>query len=299
MSTEIKYDQTSEVKLTEASQDQMENLPKSSELEISGCHSKLNKEKSIKSMNGNNKLLDKFKKDYPLGPHDKPQSMCPAFGSLRVGLRMRRVATILSGSACCVYGLTFVSHFYGARRSVGYVPFSSETLVSGKLFEDIRDSVHKTADPSKYDAIIVTNLCVPTASGVPLRLLPNEINGVRIIGIDVPGFGVPTHAEAKDVLAGAMLNYARKEAEKGPVSTPLSGKSDRPTVALLGEMFPADPIGIGGILSHLGLAAGPVVPCRECRAFERGKYGPPPKPPKAKGAAVTVTSLSCCVLPSW
>ena len=171
--------------------------------------------------------------------------MCPAFGSLRVGLRMRRVATILSGSACCVYGLTFVSHFYGARRSVGYVPFSSETLVSGKLFEDIRDSVHKTADPSKYDAIIVTNLCVPTASGVPLRLLPKEINGVRIIGIDVPGFGVPTHAEAKDVLAGAMLNYARKEAEKGPVATPLSGKSDRPTVALLGEMFPADPIGIG------------------------------------------------------
>ena len=32
--------------------------------------------------------------DYPQGPHDKPQSMCPAFGSLRVGLRMRRVATV-------------------------------------------------------------------------------------------------------------------------------------------------------------------------------------------------------------
>ena len=65
------------------------------------------------------------------------------------------------------------------------------------------------------------------ASGVPLRLLPNEINGVRIIGIDVPGFGVPTHAEAKDVLAGAMLNYARKEAEKGPVSTPLVNLIDQ------------------------------------------------------------------------
>ena len=49
--------------------------------------------------------------------------MCPAFGSLRVGLRMRRTATILSGSACCVYGLTFTSHFYGAKRTVGYVPF--------------------------------------------------------------------------------------------------------------------------------------------------------------------------------
>ena len=128
-----------------------------------------------------------------------------AFGSLRVGLRMRRVATVLSGSACCVYGLSFVSHFYGARRSVGYVPFNSETLVTGKLFEDIRDAVHELADPDRYDAVVVTNLCVPTASGVPLRLLPNEINGVRIIGIDVPGFGVPTHAEAKDVLAGAML----------------------------------------------------------------------------------------------
>ena len=54
---------------------------------------------------------------------------------------------ILSGSACCVYGLTFTSHFYGARRTVGYVPFNSETLVTGKLFEDIREAVLKLADP--------------------------------------------------------------------------------------------------------------------------------------------------------
>ena len=77
---------------------------------------------------------------------------------------MNRVATILSGSACCVYGLTFTSHFYGARRSVGYVPFNSETLVTGKLFEDIKESVEKTADPDKLDAIVVINLCVPTAA---------------------------------------------------------------------------------------------------------------------------------------
>ena len=178
---------------------------------------------------------------------------------------MRRVATVLSGSACCVYGLTFVSHFYGARRSVGYVPFNSETLVTGKLFEDIRDSVHELADPDRFDAIVVTNLCVPTASGVPLKLLPNEINGVRVVGIDVPGFGVPTHAEAKDVLAAAMLKYARAEIKAGPVAAPIAGRSDRPTVALLGEMFPADPMMIGALLAPLGLAAGPVVPCREWR----------------------------------
>ena len=235
------------------------------ESEGAGCHAGSSKLTEAAKAAGNSDLLEKYKKDYPMGPHDKPQSMCPAFGSLRVGLRMRRVGTILSGSACCVYGLTFVSHFYGARRSVGYVPFSSETLVTGKLYEDIRDSVYKMADPSSYDAIVVTNLCVPTASGVPLRLLPKEINGVRIIGIDVPGFGVPTHAEAKDVLSGAILSYARAEIENGPVAAPVSGKSDRPTVTLLGEMFPADPVGIGALLAPLGLAVGPVIPCREWR----------------------------------
>ena len=264
MSDEVTYDAASQVEV-------IKGHPRDEAAEASvmpadglGCHSGSEMKKAAE-LSGNSELLAQFAKDYPQGPHDKPQSMCPAFGSLRVGLRMRRVATVLSGSACCVYGLTFVSHFYGARRSVGYVPFNSETLVTGKLFEDIRDSVHELADPDLYDAIVVTNLCVPTASGVPLRLLPDEINGVRIVGIDVPGFGIPTHAEAKDVLAGAMLNYARKEIEAGPVAAPLGGKSDRPTVSLLGEMFPADPVMIGAMLAPMGLAAGPVVPTREWR----------------------------------
>jgi chlorophyllide a reductase subunit Y len=230
-----------------------------------GCHSGAEQLKAAAVAAGNGEMLAGFAKDYPKGPHEQPQSMCPAFGSLRVGLRMRRVATILSGSACCVYGLTFTSHFYGAKRSVGYVPFNSETLVTGKLYEDIRDAVHLMADPEKYDAIVVTNLCVPTASGVPLQMLPREINGVRIVGIDVPGFGVPTHAEAKDVLSAAMLNYARDEIEAGPVQAPRGGVSERPTVTLLGEVFPADPVMIGAMLDPMGLACGPVVPVREWR----------------------------------
>jgi chlorophyllide a reductase subunit Y len=229
-----------------------------------GCHGGADHMRAAASSAGKSEVLDRYARDYPKGPHDQPQSMCPAFGSLRVGLRMRRTATVLSGSACCVYGLTFTSHFYGARRTVGYVPFNSETLVTGKLFEDIREAVFKLADPALYDTIVVTNLCVPTASGVPLQLLPKEINGVRIIGIDVPGFGIPTHAEAKDVLAGAMLKYARAEAEQGPVAAPHQ-QSDRPTITLLGEMFPVDPVGIGMMLEPLGLAAGPVVPTREWR----------------------------------
>ena len=65
--------------------------------------------------------------DYPNAARTTSRSPC-ARPSARCasGLRMRRTATILSGSACCVYGLTFTSHFYGARRTVGYVPFNSE-----------------------------------------------------------------------------------------------------------------------------------------------------------------------------
>jgi chlorophyllide a reductase subunit Y len=275
---EVGYDADGKLQITEASApaepemmidvSKMPELTKKAVQDVAvegGCTAGIGAMGAAARAAGKSEILDQYAADYPQGPHDKPQSMCPAFGSLRVGLRMKRTATILSGSACCVYGLTFVSHFYGARRSVGYVPFNSETLVTGKLFEDIREAVHDIADPEKLDAVIVTNLCVPTASGVPLRLLPEEINGVRIVGIDVPGFGIPTHAEAKDVLAGAMLNYARKEIEAGPVPMPASGKSDRPTVSLLGEMFPADPMVIGQMLAPLGLAAGPVVPCREWR----------------------------------
>ncbi|MFM7341453.1 MAG: chlorophyllide a reductase subunit Y, partial [Betaproteobacteria bacterium] len=137
--------------------------------------------------------------------------------------------------------------------------------VTGKLFEDIREAVHREADPEKYDAIVIINLCVPTASGVPLQLLPKQINGVRIIGIDVPGFGVPTHAEAKDVLAGAMLRYAREEIMAGPVAQPRQVRTQGPKLTLLGEMFPADPVIIGQMLAPMGLSVGATVPTREWR----------------------------------
>ena len=264
MATEIRYDDAGDTPVLEA-------LASAADVAAPvvadgmGCHAGAAEMEAAARAAGNSEILDRYAADYPQGPHDKPQSMCPAFGSLRVGLRMRRVATVLSGSACCVYGLTFVSHFYGARRSVGYVPFNSESLVTGKLFEDIRDAVHDMADPEKYDTIVITNLCVPTASGVPLRLLPDEINGVRIIGIDVPGFGVPTHAEAKDVLTGAMLKYARQEVLAGPVPAPRQARSDKPTITLLGEMFPADPMLIAQMIAPMGLAVGTTAPTREWR----------------------------------
>jgi chlorophyllide a reductase subunit Y len=61
-----------------------------------------------------------------------------------------------------------------------------------------------------------------------------------------------------------MLRYARLEAEAGPVARPRA-QADLPTVSLIGEMFPVDPIGIGALLAPMGLAAGPQVPTREWR----------------------------------
>jgi chlorophyllide a reductase subunit Y len=49
------------------------------------------------------------------------------------------------------------------------------------------------------------------------------------------------------------------------VQSPRGGRNNLPTVALLGEMFPADPMGIAQMLAPMGLAAGPVVPTREWR----------------------------------
>jgi chlorophyllide a reductase subunit Y len=49
------------------------------------------------------------------------------------------------------------------------------------------------------------------------------------------------------------------------VQAPRGPREEMPTVTLLGEMFPADPVQIAALLKPLGLAAGPVVPTREWR----------------------------------
>ena len=126
---EVGYDVAGNVRIIEG--EAVDATPVVAQTALAGGCSSGGTMKDAARAAGKSDILDQYAKDYPQGPHDQPQSMCPAFGSLRVGLRMKRVATILSGSACCVYGLTFVSHFYGARRSVGYVPFNSETLVTG------------------------------------------------------------------------------------------------------------------------------------------------------------------------
>ena len=67
------------------------------------------------------------------------------------------------------------------------------------------------------------------------------------------------------VLAAAMLRYAKQEVRNGPVMAPRGGRQSMPGVALLGEMFPADPVGIAQLIAPMGLGVGAVVPMREWR----------------------------------
>ena len=52
-----------------------------------GCHAKGEMQAAARAA-GKSDVLDRYAADYPQGPHDKPQSMCPAFGSLRVGISL-------------------------------------------------------------------------------------------------------------------------------------------------------------------------------------------------------------------
>jgi Uncharacterized protein conserved in bacteria len=59
------------------------------------------------------------------------------------------------------------------------------------------------------------------------------------------------------------MNFARQEVEAGPVQAPDGGKNDKKNIAILGEMFPADPMVLGAMIDPLGFPTGPVLPARE------------------------------------
>jgi chlorophyllide a reductase subunit Y len=67
------------------------------------------------------------------------------------------------------------------------------------------------------------------------------------------------------VLAGAMLKYARAEAEAGAVARPRGPIAEGKRITLLGELFPADPPGVAQLLAPMGLGLTPQIPAREWR----------------------------------
>lgn len=93
---EVRYDGAAEAELDNAPASDAEVPAEAAGPAVSegeGCHAGAEKMRAQAEASGNAELMERFEKDYPKGPHDQPQSMCPAFGSLRVGLRMKRTAT--------------------------------------------------------------------------------------------------------------------------------------------------------------------------------------------------------------
>ena len=229
----------------------------------SGCHGGKAEMQRAAGASANSEVLARLQADYPQGPHDQPQSMCPAFGSLarrpahaphrhrpvRLGLLRLRPDLHLALLRRQAHGRLRAVQFRNARHRQALRGHPRR----GPQARRSRRSTTRSSSP--------ISAC-PSASGVPLRALPKEINGVRIIGIDVPGFGVPTHAEAKDVLAGAMLNYARLEAANGPVQAPRRRQVRQADRHASGRDVPGRP-------GHHRPHAGADGPCRRSRSCRR------------------------------
>ena len=82
----------------------------------------------------------------------QPSSMCPAFGAIRNVLRMEdAMPIVISSGDGCLYGHTFVAHFYVANRPIFSPGVSSEIWAQGSMFDEFwpdisRKFLHK--DPT-------------------------------------------------------------------------------------------------------------------------------------------------------
>ncbi|ACL23771.1 chlorophyllide a reductase subunit Y [Chloroflexus aggregans] len=171
-----------------------------------------------------------------------PQTMCPAFGALRVLTRIEGAQPAMVTDTGCLYGLTFVTHFYAARKSIVAPALGTAELSSGKVQEAANAAIAEAATAANTSFIPVISLCVAETAGLAEELLPKEIDGKPVILVRVPAYAIHSHPEAKDVaLAAVMRRFVDTKSEHEPG-----------TLALIGEVFPADPLLIDGVVRKMG-----------------------------------------------
>jgi len=201
-----------------------------------------------------------------------PQTMCPAFGSLRVLTRIDGVQTAMVTDTGCLYGLTFVTHFYAARKSIAAPAFGTRELVAGNVAEAAIAACAEASRMPGTKLVAAISLCVAETAGLTEEMLPPQIDGVDVILVRVPAYAIHAHPEAKDVAINAILKrYAppRTELTADGVEKPLTydeGNQDeeemRRKVIMLGEVFPADPISVDAVLKRLGSGLIATLPSR-------------------------------------
>ncbi len=181
-----------------------------------------------------------------------PQSMCPAFGALRVLARMEGVQPAMITDTGCLYGLTFVTHFYAARKSIVAPSLGTAELSSGQIQEAANLAIAEAASARNVSVIPVISLCVAETAGLSEELLPREVDGKPVILVRVPAYAIHSHPEAKDVALAALMRRL----------TVPDAAIEPHTLVLLGEVFPADPVLIDGILRKMGARTLVTIPGR-------------------------------------
>ncbi len=195
--------------------------------------------------------------DQPCRLH--PQSMCPAFGALRLLTRIEGSHPAMVADTGCLYGLTFVTHFYGARKSILSPALGAAQLMSGKVVEGTRAAIEAAAEEPGCKLIPVVSLCVAETAGLPEELLPKKVGDADVILVRVPAYAIHSHPEAKDVALAALLE--RLGDREGP--------RESRTVVLVGEVFPADPLAIDAVLRRMGVEATITLPGRSIEDIKR------------------------------
>jgi chlorophyllide a reductase subunit Y len=193
-----------------------------------------------------------------------PQSMCPAFGSLRILTRIEGSHPVMATDTGCLYGLTFVTHFYGARKSILAPQLGTAELMSGQVVEGTRAAIDTAAREPGCRLIPVISLCVAETAGMPEELLPKRVGDADVVLVRVPAYAIHSHPEAKDVAMAALLR--RLGDQEGP--------REPRTVVLLGEVFPADPLVIDATLRRMGVEQTITLPGRSIEDLRRaGRAG--------------------------
>ncbi|HEX2914829.1 MAG TPA: nitrogenase component 1 [Chloroflexia bacterium] len=201
-------------------------------------------------------------------------TMCPAFGSLRVTMRIEGMVPVLVGAVGCLYGLDFVSHFYAANKPIVSPSLTARELVQSDLTDKVMDIINDVVKHEEPRMIAVMSLCTPETSGLHLELLPRQIGQTEVIPMRVPAYGVPTHAEAKDVAISQIIKrLGENMVEKGQEEAIASDG-----LVTVGEVFPTDPLQLGAVLQRFGIKHVAHLPHKELNAFFEA--------PKARVAAL-------------
>lgn len=185
-----------------------------------------------------------------------PQTMCPAFGGLRVLTRIDGAQVCMATDKGCMYGLTFVTHFYAARKSIVSPEVMSTQLASGSIIDDLRATIEEIAKDPTIRLIPVVSLCVAETAGVAEELLPKKVGHAEVVLVRLPAYLLKSHPEAKDIALEAVLKRLAKSSNKREKS-----------IVIVGEIFPLDAMAIGAVLQRMGVESVITLPSQHIDDF--------------------------------